>query len=192
VFSDSMQYVVFRPYWDVTDSIAIKEIYPKAEDDPTFLERNNYEVVRGEGKERIRQKPGPGNALGLVKFIFPNDFAIYLHDTSEQELFDKDMRAFSHGCIRVERPEQLAQWVLGWSADSVQRAMQGEKDDNRVNLPQKIPVYIVYFTTYVRDGELYFGNDLYDRDDTLIRAVAGGATGSDAARRIEELRERIG
>jgi murein L,D-transpeptidase YcbB/YkuD len=192
VFSDSMQYVVFRPYWDVTDSIAIKELQPKSEQDPTFFERNNYEVVRGDGKERIRQKPGPGNALGLVKFIFPNDFAIYLHDTPEDELFEKDVRAFSHGCIRLERPAELAQWVLGWPADSVQRMMHGEKDDYRVDLPQKIPVYIVYFTTFVRDGELYFGNDLYQRDETLIRVVANAASGGDVARRVKELRKRIG
>jgi L,D-transpeptidase YcbB len=192
VFSDSMQYVVFRPYWDVTDSIAIKEIYPKAEDDRTFLERNNYEIVRGDGKERVRQKPGPENALGLVKFIFPNDFAIYLHDTPEDDLFQKDVRAFSHGCIRLERPADLAEWVLSWPADSVQRTMESGKDDNRVNLPTKIPVYIVYFTAYVRDGELYFASDLYNRDETLIRAMEGNASGADAARRVAALRERIG
>jgi murein L,D-transpeptidase YcbB/YkuD len=175
VFSDSLQTVVFRPYWNVTDNIAESEIWPKAEEDPTYLARNNYEVVRGEGGQRVRQKPGPANALGLVKFMFPNSFDIYLHDTPQGELFKEDIRAFSHGCIRVEKPDELAQYVLGWSADSVQRMMEGEKDDRHVAVKEKIPVYIVYMTTYVRDGVLHFGNDLYSRDQALVEAVRTAA-----------------
>jgi L,D-transpeptidase YcbB len=179
-FSDSMQYVVFHPYWDVPDSIATNEIMPKLASDPGFLEKNNYEMLTLEGKPHIRQKPGDGNALGLIKFIFPNDFNIYLHDTPESRLFDKDVRAFSHGCIRVERPADLASFVLGWPADSVQRTLEADKDDHRVDLPRKLPVYIVYFTAYVKDGQLYFGNDLYNRDDAVVKALAAAASGSAA------------
>jgi murein L,D-transpeptidase YcbB/YkuD len=178
VFSDSMQYVIFRPYWNVPDSIAAKEIYPKIAQDPSYLERNDYEFATLDGKRRIRQKPGDKNSLGLIKFMFPNDFNIYLHDTPQGELFEKDVRAFSHGCIRLEHPDQLAQFVLGWSADSVRSQMDGGHNDHRVNLSQKIPVYIVYFTTYVKNNDLYFGNDLYSRDDALVKAVAAGAAGN--------------
>jgi murein L,D-transpeptidase YcbB/YkuD len=175
VFSDSMQYVVFRPYWNATDSIMAKELWPQVESDPTFLERNNYEIVTEGGKQRIRQKPGDKNALGLVKFMFPNTFSIYMHDTPEDELFAKDIRAFSHGCIRLEKPEEMAQWALGWSAEQVREAMHNGRDDRHVNLKQKIPVYIVYFTTFMRDGRLHFGNDLYGRDEPLVAAVKDGA-----------------
>ncbi|HSA54821.1 MAG TPA: L,D-transpeptidase family protein [Gemmatimonadaceae bacterium] len=180
VFSDSMESVVFRPNWHVPASIAENEIWPRAEADPTFLASHNYEVVdsgevNGEERPRLRQGPGPGNALGLVKFLFPNSFAIYLHDTPEGELFEKDVRAFSHGCIRVERPAELAQYVLGWSADSVRQLMEGGRDDHHVAVNPKIPVYIVYFTSYVRDGELHFSSDLYSRDEALVDAVRAAA-----------------
>ena len=190
VFSDSMEFVVFRPYWIVTDSIANKEIYPKAEADPTYLDRNNYEIVTIERRKRVRQKPGDKNSLGLVKFMFPNDFNIYLHDTPQGELFNKDVRAFSHGCIRLQHPDSLAQFVLGWPMDSVHREMQQGRDDHRVNLKRKIPVYIVYFTTYLRDGELYFGNDLYGRDEKLVASIASAAQSDSAsARAVEMLRQ---
>jgi murein L,D-transpeptidase YcbB/YkuD len=193
VFSDSMEYVVFRPYWSVPDSIAEKEIWTKADRSPGYLARNGYEVVRESGHEHVRQKPGDKNALGLVKFIFPNDFNIYLHDTPEDELFAKDVRAFSHGCIRLEHPAELAQVVLGWPADSVHRQMTEGKNDYRVNLPRKIPVYIVYFTAYVRDGQLYFGNDLYSRDDALVRAVdTGSLPNEELARDVQSLRKLVG
>jgi murein L,D-transpeptidase YcbB/YkuD len=175
VFSDSMEYVVFRPYWLVTDSIAAREVFPKAEADPGYLAEHNYELYQQDGKTRVRQKPGPENSLGLVKFIFPNDFAIYLHDTPEDDLFNKDVRAFSHGCIRVEKPEELANYVLGWPIPRIRQAMQRGKDDDRVSLPHRLPVYIAYFTAYFRDGKPYFGSDLYQRDDELIHAVANGA-----------------
>jgi murein L,D-transpeptidase YcbB/YkuD len=128
-----------------------------------------------------------------VKFLFPNDFNIYLHDTPNHELFDKDVRAFSHGCIRVEKPAELAQWVLGWDAGRVDQAMREGKDNQSVRLPKKIPVYITYATTYVKDGKLYFGNDLYHRDDQLVKAVATGAVGSPSSKPgIEELRKVAG
>ena len=190
VFSDSMQFVVFRPYWNATDSIMAKELWPKVQADPTFIERNNYEIVSEGGKDRIRQKPGDKNALGLVKFMFPNSYAIYMHDTPEDELFQKDVRAFSHGCIRLEHPEQMAQWVLGWTPEQVKEAMETGPDDHRVNLKSKVPVYIVYFTTFMRDGRLHFGNDLYGRDAALVAAVKNGAQPTvESVRAVRLLRE---
>ncbi len=174
VFSDSMEVVVFRPYWNVTPDIADKEIFPKMNADPGYLSANNYELYKEGGATRVRQTPGEKNSLGLVKFLFPNDFNIYLHDTPNPELFAKDVRAFSHGCIRVEKPADLAQWVLGWDAAKVSEGMNGS-DNKTVRLPRKIPVYITYGTAYIRDGRLYFGNDLYDRDDKLVAQVVKGA-----------------
>ena len=188
VFADSMEYVVFRPYWLVPPSIQAKELEPQIARDPGFMARGNYEYYVENGRRFIRQRPGPMNALGLVKFIFPNDFNIYLHDTPQDDLFVEDIRAFSHGCIRLENPERLAKWVLGWTEEQVRDAEQGS-DDYRVTLPTKIPVYIVYFTTYVRDGELFFGNDLYSRDSDLVKTVAAGALPSaETHRAIEALR----
>jgi len=172
VFSDMMETVVFRPYWNVTPDIAAKEIFPKMSD--AYLTANNYELYQENGQTRVRQKPGEKNSLGLVKFLFPNDFNIYLHDTPNHELFNKDVRAFSHGCIRVEKPAELAQWVLGWDASKVDAAMHGT-DNNAVKVPQKIPVFITYGTAYISDNQLYFGNDLYDRDDKLVAQVLRGA-----------------
>jgi murein L,D-transpeptidase YcbB/YkuD len=192
VFSDSMQYVVFRPYWNATDDIMEKELWPKVESDPTFLDRNNYEIVTEGGKQRIRQKPGDKNALGLVKFMFPNTYAIYMHDTPEDNLFAKDVRAFSPGCIRLEQPEKMAEWVLGWTPEQVREAEQG-RDDRHVNLKEKVPVYIVYFTTFMREGRLYFGNDLYGRDRPLVDAIKNGAqptvSAVQAVRLLRELAE---
>lgn len=167
VFSDSMETVVFRPYWNVTPDIAAKEILPKG---PAYLAAENMETYQEGGQTRIRQRPGGKNALGLVKFLFPNDFNIYLHDTPNHDLFRNDVRAFSHGCIRVEKPDELASWVLGWPIDKVHSEEQG-KDDHGVRLPKKLPVYITYFTTYMKDGQVWFGNDLYDRDDALVAAT---------------------
>lgn len=172
VFSDSMEYVVFRPYWLVPPGIAEKEIFPKGQG---YLASNNFEVYTAGGETRVRQRPGGDNALGLVKFMFPNDFAVYLHDTPDRELFKEDVRAFSHGCIRVERPDRLANFVLGWDLDRVNAAMNSGPNDQTVKLPRKIPVYIAYLTTYMRGGQLYFGNDLYARDDKLLDVVAPAA-----------------
>jgi murein L,D-transpeptidase YcbB/YkuD len=192
VFSDSMEFVVFRPYWNVPDEIAAKELWPKISADAGYMERNNYETVREGGKARIRQKPGPKNALGLVKFMFPNNFNIYLHDTPEDQLFEKDVRAFSHGCIRLEKPVEFAQFVLGWPADRVRQGMEQGPNGRRVSLARKIPVYIAYFTAYTRDGRLHFGSDLYDRDSALITAVAKGAfPEAQALRTVQELERLI-
>jgi murein L,D-transpeptidase YcbB/YkuD len=174
VFADSMETVVFRPYWNVTDDIAEKEVFPKMQSDPGYLAANQMELYREGGKTRVRQKPGDKNSLGLVKFLFPNDFNIYLHDTPNDELFEKDVRAFSHGCIRVEKPEELAQWVMGWDGGKVQQMMNGS-DNQSVKVPRKIPVFITYSTAYVKDGRLHFGNDLYGRDDKLVDVFFRGA-----------------
>jgi murein L,D-transpeptidase YcbB/YkuD len=190
VFSDSMETVVFRPYWNITPDIQASEIAPKIAADPGYLVRENLEYYKDGGVTRIRQKPGPKNSLGFVKFLFPNDFNIYLHDTPNHELFDKDVRAFSHGCIRVEKPTELAQWVLGWDAAKVQ-AMENGQDNSSVKLPRKLPVYIVYGTAYIRDGQLYFGNDLYHRDDKLVNAMAEGALPSAQAVKAIEALKRI-
>jgi murein L,D-transpeptidase YcbB/YkuD len=190
VFSDSMETVVFRPYWNVTPDIQAKEIEPKLASDPGYLAANDMEYWNDGGARRIRQRPGPKNSLGFVKFLFPNDFNIYLHDTPNHELFDKDVRAFSHGCIRVEKPAELAQWVLGWDASKVDQAMREGPDNRSVKLPTKIPVYIIYSTAYLRDGQLYFGNDLYHRDDALVKALANGALESPRAMaELEELKK---
>ncbi len=186
VFADSMETVVFRPYWDVPPSIAAKEIFPKGS---AYMARENMEVYNQHGKTAVRQRPGPKNALGFVKFLFPNDFNIYLHDTPNHELFEKDVRAFSHGCIRLEKPTELAEWVLGWPADKVEQAMHDGPDSHGVRLPRKIPVYITYFTTYMNNGQLYFGNDLYGRDDKLVAVVMPGAMPSkDVVDAVQALR----
>ncbi|HEU4993872.1 MAG TPA: L,D-transpeptidase family protein [Gemmatimonadaceae bacterium] len=183
VFSDSMELVVFRPYWDVPPSIARKEILPNGVPE-------GYEMSYRGGEPHLRQRPGPKNALGLVKFLFPNDFNVYLHDTPQDELFKKDVRAFSHGCIRLEKPAELAQWVLGWDAERVNAAMEHGPNARHVTLPRKVPVYITYMTAYVRDSAVWFANDLYHRDDQLVQAVAGGAMPSGAAvRAVAALRK---
>ena len=191
VFSDSMQYVVFRPYWNVPDKIANKELWPKIAGDPSYMARNELETWRENGVIRLRQVPGPKNSLGLVKFMFPNDFNIYLHDTPEDRLFEKDVRAFSHGCIRVEQPDVLAQWVLDWDAVQVAEAMHEGKDNQTVRLPAKLPVYIVYLTTFVREEMLHFGNDLYDRDAELVKAYAEAAQPSPETLRLMAELERL-
>jgi murein L,D-transpeptidase YcbB/YkuD len=187
VFSDRMEFVVFRPYWNVTDNIAQNELFPK------FARTGmpaDYETYTENGVTRLRQKPGPRNSLGLVKFMFPNDFNIYLHDTPQDNLFKEDIRAFSHGCIRVEKPEELAQWVLGWDRARVEQAMQRGSNNRHVKLPASIPVYITYMTAFVRDGHLWFANDLYNRDQQLAKAVWGGAVPSgEAVRAVAALRD---
>jgi len=191
-FSDMMEHVVFRPYWNVTPTIQAKEIEPKIASDPGYMARNNYEWWNDGGERRIRQRPGPENSLGLVKFMFPNSYNIYLHDTPARELFEKDVRAFSHGCIRVEKPAELAQWVLGWDAARVDAAMDEGGDNRTVVLPEKIPIYIAYFTTFARDGRLYYGNDLYSRDMALAEAMAPGAFPSAAAmQNLQALRQLV-
>jgi murein L,D-transpeptidase YcbB/YkuD len=167
VFSDSMRWVVFRPYWRPTDNMIKEEILPRLKWDPGYLARNDMEFTREGGARVLRQRPGEHNSLGLVKFLFPNDYNIYLHDTNEKELFAKTIRAASHGCIRLEQPEKLAAYVLRWPADSVKAAMEHGPDNRTVALSARLPVYIVYFTAYARDGVVHFTDDVYRRDEDL-------------------------
>jgi murein L,D-transpeptidase YcbB/YkuD len=193
VFSDTMEYVVFNPYWNVPEAIASTEILPEARDDPDYLSENGYEIVAGwdegadvvspdrdaldlveSGEYRIRQVPGPQNALGHVKFMFPNDFNIYLHDTPEEHLFDRARRAYSHGCIRVERPVDLADFVFSsdeLGSESIRRRMDsGEQATEYIDDP--LPVYILYWTAFVDDdGRVNFREDIYDNDSALLEAL---------------------
>jgi murein L,D-transpeptidase YcbB/YkuD len=195
VFSDSMTYAEFRPYWNIPPSIVREEIVPQALDEPGYMEANNYEIIptygvapdntipptaanlraAAAGEYRMRQEPGPENALGLVKYMFPNNFAIYLHDTPAESLFDRRERAFSHGCIRVEDPPALGAYVFeekGWTADEIADKMQNSPPVNEVDVPTPIPVFILYLTAFVDDdGRTHFRDDLYGYDEPIIEAL---------------------
>ena len=199
VFENKMAYVVFRPYWSVPYSIARAEFFSRIARDPDYLAKKGFEVVNSRqevvaagtvtnevldqlraGKLFIRQNPGPKNSLGLVKFIFPNDYNIYMHDTPEQVFFSKSRRDFSHGCIRLERPADLAVWVLrnnpgDWNIARVRAAMNGSASNQQVNLAHPIPVLIVYATVIVtEDGTVHFYDDIYGHDGTLEKILQKG------------------
>jgi murein L,D-transpeptidase YcbB/YkuD len=168
IFGGNLQYVVFSPYWYVPQSIIKKEILPGIKKDANYLSKHHMEWNNG----RVRQKPGADNSLGLVKFIFPNVNDIYLHDTPSKPLFSEDVRAFSHGCIRVEQPKELAKRLLDnmpkWTSSNINKAMQGGKEQ-WISLKTKVPVYIGYFTAYVDSaGQLNFREDIYHRDGRLL------------------------
>lgn len=172
VFSDTMSFVVVNPSWNVPQSIIKKEYMPKLAQDPGYLERRGYEVSYVGGQMQVRQPPGERNALGFIKFMFPNNFSVYLHDTPQRSLFSRDERAFSHGCVRVDNPYKFAELVMGngWTEDRV-RGLQGG-DEQRIDLERKIPVHIAYFTAYVDgDGELQRLNDIYGYDRKVISAL---------------------
>jgi len=167
VFSAPMRYIVFSPYWNIPYSILKNEILPSIKKNPNYLVQHNMEWNEG----RVRQKPGPKNSLGLIKFLFPNSNSIYLHDTPSKYLFSRRDRAFSHGCIRVEKPKELAQVLLHnepkWTSEKIDKAMNGGKEIWHT-LQNKIPVYIGYFTAWVdTDGRLHFYEDVYERDQPL-------------------------
>jgi murein L,D-transpeptidase YcbB/YkuD len=167
IFSADMRYIVFSPYWNVPTSIITKEIKPGMAKNPNYLAQHNMEWNNGS----VRQKPGPKNSLGLVKFLFPNSNSIYLHDTPSRNLFNEDKRAFSHGCVRVAKPKELAMEILkndkSWNSEKIDAAMHKEKE-TWYTLKNKIPVYIGYFTAWVDDaGTLHFYDDVYQRDDQL-------------------------
>ena len=168
VFADTMEYVVLNPYWTPTKSILEEEIIPAMARDPGYLERNDFERTRD---GTIRQRPGPRNALGRYKFLFPNDDDIYLHDTPADHLFSRMRRDFSHGCIRVERPADLARLVItrttNHSPTSID-AMLATGSEKWIELDRPIPIYIVYFTAWVKeDGTLRFHHDVYGHDEEL-------------------------
>jgi murein L,D-transpeptidase YcbB/YkuD len=175
VLQADMRYLIFRPYWLVPQSIAHKEILPKADHDPSYLARQNMEVVNG----RLRQRPGPNNSLGLLKFILPNPFHVYLHDTPSKALFRRNRRDFSHGCIRVADPPALAEFVLdgqpGWDRERIEQAMKSGSDNHHVDLQTPVPVYVVYATAVVEpDGQVDFFDDIYGHDATLDTLLTKG------------------
>lgn len=172
MFNGDLNQVVFCPYWNVPPSIVTKEILPALEKHPGYLEKENMEITGQEdGLPVIRQRPGEKNALGRVKFLFPNSFNIYLHDTPAKSLFEKDKRAYSHGCIRLKEPEKLANYVLRnepeWTPEKIEKAMNaGEQKFVKVKNP--IPVLITYYTAWVDDnGQLNFREDIYGHDSNL-------------------------
>ncbi len=164
VFSGQMSQIIFSPYWNVPPSILRKEILPAIARDRNYLAKHDMEWVGN----RVRQRPGPKNALGKVKFVFPNSHIIFMHDTPSKSLFEKEQRAFSHGCIRVEKPRDLAIMVLegdkNWPIEKIDAAMNRGRE-KAYNLKTKIPVYIGYFTAWVdREGEVRFYDDIYGHD----------------------------
>jgi len=182
VFGQDMTAVVFSPYWNVPTNIALDETMPAVLRDPSYVRRMNLEVLRGDevvDPQRVdwrrdatrvsfRQRPGAGNALGLVKFLLPNSFNVYLHDTPTAALFLRPQRALSHGCVRVQQPEALARWVLegapGWTRERIAAAMRAGRE-RAVPLAEPIPVGIVYFTVWVDgDGTVEFRPDVYRHD----------------------------
>jgi len=199
VFVSDLRYVVFRPYWDVPPSIVRNEMLPALRRSGDYLRRNDLELVRGEGDDgavveaneanievlargelRLRQRPSPDNALGLIKFVMPNGYNVYLHSTPEQHLFNAAQRTYSHGCIRVADPVALAVHVLrgtagDWSAAAVEAAMHGEVTQ-RIALAQPIPVLVLYGTALAKeDGQLMFFNDVYGHDRRLERLLRAAA-----------------
>jgi murein L,D-transpeptidase YcbB/YkuD len=186
LFSDEMTTVVFSPNWNVPESIIRKEMLPKLVNDPDYLERQDIQVVGTSGEVvdttavdweddsavnglHFRQEPGPKNALGLVKFLFPNQFDVYLHDTPSHSLFNKERRALSHGCIRLENPVALAQYLLRdrpeWTAERISTAMNAGQEQG-VPLKEKLPVHIAYFTAWVNaDGTVTYTDDPYKLDE---------------------------
>jgi murein L,D-transpeptidase YcbB/YkuD len=164
IFKGTMQYVVFAPYWNIPKSIMYKEILPAIAKHPGYLEENQMEWFDG----KIRQRPGPWNALGGVKFIFPNAYHMYMHDTPAKTLFNEQTRAFSHGCIRIEEPVKMALFLLDdqkeWNREKINEAMNMEKE-TVVFLKGKTMVYILYFTAFIdAQGKLHFRKDIYGRD----------------------------
>ncbi len=202
VFSDSIKYMEFNPYWNLTPRIARHETVPKLRSNPDYLAENHMRVFDGwgpeaqelnpdaidwnavtnPGKYKFRQDPGPWNALGRVKFIFPNKYSIYLHDTPNHALFERAERSFSHGCIRLSEPTDLAKWILeidesDWDAVTVDAVLEGyERTVKPLQTP--LPVHLTYETAWIDgDGQLRFAPDVYGRDRLLERALYGVASG---------------
>jgi len=171
IFSGMMNNIVFIPYWNVPPSIIAKEIKPGMAKDKNYLQKKNLEWNNG----AVRQLPGKNNSLGLVKFLFPNSSNIYLHDTPSKSLFERESRAFSHGCVRVAKPRELAIELLkpdpSWNPARIDKAMHAGKE-SWYTLKKKVPVYIGYFTAWVdREGQLNFYKDIYQRDESLLKLL---------------------
>ncbi len=198
VFAHMMKYLIFRPFWNVPVDIVKKELVPHMQVKAGYLEAKNYEVTNNKGElqtgysvERVehggllvREKPGPTNSLGLVKFMFPNQYDIYLHSTPQTSLFDRSRRDFSHGCVRVQKPEDLAAWVLQgqddkdgqpWDLEKVTEAMQNGQDNKQVNLKTPLPIVIFYLTAHVGDdGKVDFFDDIYGYDSEMQQVLEKG------------------
>jgi murein L,D-transpeptidase YcbB/YkuD len=193
VLEDEIAYLVFRPYWDVPLPIQRDEIVPNIRNDPDYLSEVHFEVIApgghvvtngrvtrevlhkvSTGKLRVRQKPGPENSLGLVKFIFPNRYNVYLHDTpSWGDFFKQSPRDVSHGCVHLEKPDELAAWVLrdkpDWTLERVRQAMRDGQDALKVTLTKPIPVMILYTTALATEhGDIHFYPDIYGYDTELL------------------------
>lgn len=171
IFNGDIKYVVFSPYWNVPASILKNEIQPAIRRNPRYLAQHNMEW----NGNSVRQKPGPNNSLGLVKFLFPNSHSIYLHDSPAKSLFNETARAFSHGCIRVSEPKKLAQYLLrndpAWDEKSITAAMNKGREQT-VTLSKTVPVFIAYFTAWVdRKGRVNFRKDVYSRDSRLAKML---------------------
>jgi murein L,D-transpeptidase YcbB/YkuD len=178
VFYGEIKYVVFSPYWNIPNSIVRNEVLPGIKKNANYLAVHNMEITgQANGLPVIRQKPGPQNSLGRVKFLFPNNYNIYLHDTPSKSLFGENSRSFSHGCIRVSEPEKLAAFLLkdmNWNAEKIRKAMFTGKE-RTVTVDQKTPVFIAYFTAFTsRDGSLNFRKDIYHRDQNLLNMMIAG------------------
>ncbi|MCR4376169.1 MAG: L,D-transpeptidase family protein, partial [Acidobacteria bacterium] len=194
VFAADLDTVVFRPYWNVPRSILINETLPALRKDSRYLAKNGMEIVRGDGDRpeivplspealsllaqgalRVRQRPGPQNSLGLIKFVFPNAMSVFMHGTPAPKLFERERRDLSHGCVRVEDPVALAEWVLNssaWSREAILKATEGT-DSRSVPVAPSIRVVLFYATAAVMpDGAIHFANDLYGHDAALSRALA--------------------
>lgn len=186
IFRDTMEYVVVNPYWNVPESIAEDEVLPAARDDVAYVWENDFQVLDASGRPldptevnfhqadfpySFRQRSGPKNALGDVKFLFPNEMNIYLHDTPADHLFTQDSRAFSHGCIRVSEPEELARYVLEHYSDrppTDYAELRRESGEQWVRLSRPLPVYILYFTAWTdEDGTVHFHDDIYSLDSRV-------------------------
>jgi len=196
LFMDEMTHLIFRPYWNVPRSIVRNEILPALRRDPAYLQRQDMEIVRGAGDDaqpvpasaenisllrqgvlRLRQRPGPRNSLGLVKFVFPNDANVYMHDTPAQQLFSRTRRDFSHGCVRLEDPVALAEWALRdqpqWTRERIVAAMQGTKTvQANLTRPVRVVLYYVTATVMRADGAIHFAEDIYGHDRTLDAALS--------------------
>ena len=199
VFTENMTYLVMNPYWNVPSSIANKEYLPKLKQDAGYLQRQGIRALDSAGKEvnpysvnwaamsrvpyRLRQDTGDKNALGRIKFMFPNKYNVYIHDTPAKSLFEKDLRVYSHGCIRVQDPLTLAEVILkdeGWTRDRIdQQVNSGEQ--RIVKLKRKVPVYISYITAFAnKDGNVHFRRDIYGRDELLAEQLLTGGRFAEA------------
>jgi len=176
MFTGNLNQIVFSPYWNLPPSIVKKEILPAMHKNPNYLASHHMEIIGNNGGiPVIRQLPGNDNSLGKVKFLFPNSFNIYFHDTPAKSLFEKDKRAYSHGCIRLSDPAKMANYLLKddprWNAASIDSAMNSEKE-KFVKIKTPVPVLITYYTAWVDDdGLLHFADDIYGHDKAMIEKM---------------------